>query len=153
VIDNVVWADSWLSIAGADCGLTGVGAGEEQARKVVTGEASRCGEYKCGPHGGKDGKMKSWTVSWLSLKTKVELGLRGSRAMSGDWRRLHQFCGVCSGSPENHWVTRLSHKTDVKDSTRRCGLQTGSTTQEGRLYHLGRSNRPWGRYDHPDCCR
>jgi hypothetical protein len=46
VIDNVVWTDSWLSIAGAGCGLTGVGAGEEQARKVVTGEASRCGEDK-----------------------------------------------------------------------------------------------------------
>jgi hypothetical protein len=25
-----VWPDSWLSIAGAGCGLTGVGAGEEQ---------------------------------------------------------------------------------------------------------------------------
>jgi hypothetical protein len=36
--------DSWLSIAGAGCGLTGVGAGEEQARKVVASEASRCGE-------------------------------------------------------------------------------------------------------------
>jgi hypothetical protein len=37
---------SWLSIAGAGCGLTHVGAGEEQARKVVAGEASRCGEDK-----------------------------------------------------------------------------------------------------------
>jgi hypothetical protein len=46
VIDNVVWTDSWLSIAGADCGLTGVGASEEQARKVVVGEASRCGGDK-----------------------------------------------------------------------------------------------------------
>jgi hypothetical protein len=46
LIDNVVWTDSWLSIAGAGCGLTGVGAGEEQARKVVAGEASRCGEDK-----------------------------------------------------------------------------------------------------------
>jgi hypothetical protein len=44
--DNIVWTDSWLSIAGAGCGLTGVGAGEEQARKVVVGEASRCGEDK-----------------------------------------------------------------------------------------------------------
>jgi hypothetical protein len=35
VIDNVVWIDSWLSIVGAGCGLTGVGAGEEQAWKVV----------------------------------------------------------------------------------------------------------------------
>jgi hypothetical protein len=26
-----VWTDSWLSIAGAGCDLTGVGAGEEQA--------------------------------------------------------------------------------------------------------------------------
>jgi hypothetical protein len=33
---------------------------------------------KRGPHGGMNNKMKSWTVSWLSLKTKVELGLRGS---------------------------------------------------------------------------
>jgi hypothetical protein len=27
VIDNVAWTDSWLGIAGAGCGLTGVGAG------------------------------------------------------------------------------------------------------------------------------
>jgi hypothetical protein len=46
VIENVVWTDSWLSIVGAGCGLTGVGAGEEQARKVVAGEASRCVEDK-----------------------------------------------------------------------------------------------------------
>jgi hypothetical protein len=32
---------------------------------------------KCGPHGGKNDKMKSWTVSWLILKTKVKPGLRG----------------------------------------------------------------------------
>jgi hypothetical protein len=46
VIDNIVWTDSWLSNAGAGCGLTGVGVGEEQARKVVAGEACRCGEDK-----------------------------------------------------------------------------------------------------------
>jgi hypothetical protein len=46
VIDNVVWTDFWLSIAGAGYGLTGVGASEEQARKVVAAEASRCGEDK-----------------------------------------------------------------------------------------------------------
>jgi hypothetical protein len=45
VIDNIVWTDSWLS-AGAGCGLTRVGAGEEQARKVVAGEAYRCREDK-----------------------------------------------------------------------------------------------------------
>jgi hypothetical protein len=55
---------------------------------------------KCGPHGGKNDKMKSWTVSWLSLKTKVEPGLRGSRVMSGNWRSLHRVRGVSSGSPK-----------------------------------------------------
>jgi hypothetical protein len=39
---------------------------------------------KCGPHGGMNSKMKSWMVSWLSLKSKVEPRLRGSRVMSGD---------------------------------------------------------------------
>jgi hypothetical protein len=56
-------------------------------------------EVKCGPQGGKNGKMKSWTVSWLSLKTKVESELRGSQVMSGDWRRLHRVRGVSGGSP------------------------------------------------------
>jgi hypothetical protein len=70
---------------------------------------------KCGPHGGKNDKMKSRTVSLLSHKTKVEPRLRGSQIMSGDWRRLHQVRGVCRGSPENHRVTRLSHKVEAKD--------------------------------------
>jgi hypothetical protein len=65
---------------------------------------------KCGLHGGKNDKMMSWTISWLSLKTKVEPGLRGSRAMSGDWRRLHRVRGVSGGLPENHWVPWLIHK-------------------------------------------
>jgi hypothetical protein len=70
--------------------LTSVGAGAEQARKVVAGEASSVEKtirlrsrdpmasgVKCGPHGGKNSKIKSWTVSWLSLKTKAKPGLRG----------------------------------------------------------------------------
>jgi hypothetical protein len=70
---------------------------------------------KCGPHGGNNGMMKSRTVSWLSHKTKVEPRLRGSQVMSGDWQRLHQVRGVCGGSPENHRVTRLSHKAEAED--------------------------------------
>jgi hypothetical protein len=46
VIDNVVWTNSWLSIAGAGCSLTGVCVGEEQERKIVAREASKCGEDK-----------------------------------------------------------------------------------------------------------
>jgi hypothetical protein len=37
VIDNVVWTDSLLSIAGVGCSLTIVGASEEQVQKVVAG--------------------------------------------------------------------------------------------------------------------
>jgi hypothetical protein len=70
---------------------------------------------KYGPHGGKNGKMKSRTISWLSHKTKVEPGLHGGQVMSGDWRRLHQVRGVCDGFPENHWVTRLRHKAEAED--------------------------------------
>jgi hypothetical protein len=46
MIDNVVWTNCWLSIAGAGCGLISIGAGEEQVQKVIAGEASRCGEDK-----------------------------------------------------------------------------------------------------------
>jgi hypothetical protein len=70
---------------------------------------------KCGPHGGKNGKMKSRTVSWLSHKTKVKAGLCGSQVTSGDWQRLHQVRQVCGGSLENHRVTRLSHKIETGD--------------------------------------
>jgi hypothetical protein len=48
---------------------------------------------KCGPHGGINGKMKSWTISWLSLKTKVEPGLRGSRVMSEIGGGYTEFAG------------------------------------------------------------
>jgi hypothetical protein len=34
---------------------------------------------KCGLHGGKNNETKSWSVSWLSLKTKVE-PLRGAES-------------------------------------------------------------------------
>jgi hypothetical protein len=83
---------------------------------------------KCGPHGGKNGKMKSWTISWLSLKTKVEPGLHGSRVMSEDWRRLYRVRGVSSGSLENHWVPWLIHKANTEEpKTELQQLQTGLT--------------------------
>jgi hypothetical protein len=64
MIDNVVWTYSWLSIAGAGCGLTGVGAGEEQARKVVAGEASRCGEDKYASFEGPGGQRGQVRAAW-----------------------------------------------------------------------------------------
>jgi hypothetical protein len=35
---------------------------------------------ECGPHDGMNSKMKSWTVSWLSLKTKVEPDYMGAES-------------------------------------------------------------------------
>jgi hypothetical protein len=151
VIDSAVWTDSWLSIAGVGCGLTGVGAGEEQrersspVRPPGVEKTSRlrsrdpvASGVKCGPHGGMNSKMKSWTVSWLSLKTKVEPGLRGSRVMSGDWRRLHRVRGVSGGSPENHWVPWLIHKAKTEEP--KTELQQRQTGLTGESY---RSDR-WG---------
>jgi hypothetical protein len=79
--------------------VIGVGAGEEQARKIHAGgplgveRSTRLGSrdpvvdgVKCGLHGGKNSKTRSWILSWFSLKTKVEPRRRGSRVMSGDWR-------------------------------------------------------------------
>jgi hypothetical protein len=84
---------------------------------------------KCGPHGGMNSKMKSGRVSWLSLKTKVEARLRGSRVMSGDLRRLHRVRGVSSGSPENHWVPWLIHKAKTEEpKTELQQRQTGLTS-------------------------
>jgi hypothetical protein len=85
-------------------------------------------EVKCGTHGGMNSKMKSWTVSWLSLKTKVEPGLRVSQVMSGDWWRLHRVRGVSGGSRENHWVSWLIHKAKTDAPKKEMQqLQTGLT--------------------------
>jgi hypothetical protein len=35
--------------------------------------------------------------------------------MSGDWRRLHRVRGVSGGSPENHWVPWLIHKSNTEE--------------------------------------
>jgi hypothetical protein len=78
-------------------------------------------------------KIKSWTVFWLSLKTKVEPGLRWSRVMSGEWRRLHRVHGVSCGSPENHWVPWLIHKAKTEEpKTEMQQLQTGLTDWSDR---------------------
>jgi hypothetical protein len=88
---------------------------------------------KCGPYGGKNDKMKSWTVSWLSLKTKVEPELRGRRVMSGDWQRLHQVRRISSGSPENQWVPWLIHKSKTeKPNTEVQQHRTGLTGEKHR---------------------
>jgi hypothetical protein len=88
--------------------------GVEKTSRIRSRDSVASG-VKCGLHSGKNSKMKSWTVSWLSLKTKIESGLRGSRVMSGDWRRLHRVRGVSGSSPENHWVPWLIYKAKTEE--------------------------------------
>jgi hypothetical protein len=64
VIDNIVWTNSWLSIAGAGCGLTRVGAGEELVRKVAASEASRCREDKWASFEGPGGQRGQVRAAW-----------------------------------------------------------------------------------------
>jgi hypothetical protein len=102
--------------------------GVEKASRLRSRDLVASG-VKCELHGGMNNKKKSWTVSWLSLKTKVEPGLRGIRVMSGDWRRLHRVRRVSGGSPENHWVPCLIHKAKTEEpKTEMLQLQTGLTS-------------------------
>jgi hypothetical protein len=65
----------------------------------------------------------------MSLKTKVKPGLRGSRVMSGDWRRLHRVRGVFQ------WFTRkpLGSLVDPQSQDRR--------TEDGGAAALDRSDQ------------
>jgi hypothetical protein len=67
-------------------------AGVEMTSRLGSRDLMASG-VKCGPHGGKNGTMKSRTISWLSLQTKVEPGLRWSQVMCGDWRGYIKFAG------------------------------------------------------------
>jgi hypothetical protein len=122
----MVWTDSWLSIASAGCGLTGVGAGQEQARKVIAGEASRCREDKYafeGPGGLRSQVRAAWWKEWqdevvdgflVEPQNQGRARTTWGRVMSDEWRRLHRVLGVSSGSPENHWVPWLIHKAKTE---------------------------------------
>jgi hypothetical protein len=76
----------------------------------MSGETSRpdsrdpvASGIKCGPHGGK---MKSPT-----------------RSGAGSGSRPESARGVCGGSPENHPVTWLSHKTKTGGSAGGDGIR------------------------------
>jgi hypothetical protein len=53
--------------------------GVEKTSRLASRD-SVASEVKCGLHGDMNSKMKSWTVSWLSLKTKVEPGYMGAES-------------------------------------------------------------------------
>jgi hypothetical protein len=70
---------------------------------------------ECGPHSGKNSKMKSVDGFLVEPQNQGRAGTSWEPSHEGDWRRLHQVRGVCGGSPENHRVTRLSHRAEAED--------------------------------------
>jgi hypothetical protein len=81
VIDNVVWTDSWLRRVQVAAWFVLVQVNNDRERSSPVRppgveKTSRLGSRdpvasgaKCGPHGGKNSRTKSWTVSWCSIKT------------------------------------------------------------------------------------
>jgi hypothetical protein len=120
VIDNVVWTDSWMSIAGASCGLMCVGAGEEWVRKVYALRGLRGVERQVGltrgtrwPAGSSVGRM----VVRKTRRSRVQEPVQGSGS------RPEFARGVCGGSPENRRVTWLGHKTKTGGSAGGDGIR------------------------------
>jgi hypothetical protein len=115
-----VWTDSWPSIAGAGCVLICVGPCEEWARKVYALRGLRGVERQVGltrgsrwPAGSSAGRMVARKARRSHRPEPVQG--RGSRPESP--------CGVCGGSPENHRVTWLSHKTKTGGSAGGDGIR------------------------------
>jgi hypothetical protein len=120
VIDNMVWTDSWLSIAGAWCGLICVGAGEERARKVYALLGLRGVERQVGSARGTRCPAGSSAGRMVARKARRS---HGQEPVQGRGSRLESARGVCDGSPQNRQVTWLSHKTKNGGSAGRDGIQ------------------------------
>jgi hypothetical protein len=127
-------AMTWL-IAGADCGLIGVGVDEEQARKVCTsgppGVQRQVGLVRGSqwPTGSSAGRMVARTTTqsrvrflgWAS-KSRSSQYNRGDQVMSGDCR---------GGHTKSARFAVVHHKT--------AGLLNWATKQDRRL---GTTDRP-----------
>jgi hypothetical protein len=144
--------------AGVGCGLVRIVAGEEQARKVFSlegppgdGETSRLGSRdpvdsgtKCGPHGGKTSKTKSWTIEPVHGGGQVKrLGERPGRARGVWWFAQKTIRGQFLG---------LGLKTKSEGPTRQrqdpgvSGSFEAEDTWRDRMACVGRTRgavKPW----------
>jgi hypothetical protein len=120
VIDNVVWTDSWPSIAGVGCGLICVGASEEWARKVYAMRRLRGVERQVGLTRGTRWPAGSSAGRMVARKARRS---RRPEPVQGSGSRPESAREVC-GSPENRRVTCLSHKTKTGGSAGGDGIRT-----------------------------
>jgi hypothetical protein len=119
VIDNMVWTDSWSSIAGAGCGLICVGAGEEWAWKVYALRGLQGVERQVGLTRGTRWSEGSFADRMVARKARWS---RRPEPVQGSGSQPEFARGVCSGSPENHRVTWLRHKPKTGGSTGGDGI-------------------------------
>jgi hypothetical protein len=121
VIDNVVWADSWPSIAGAGCSLICVGAGEEWAQKVYALRGLRGVERQVGLT--RETRWPTGSSAGLMVARKARQS-RWLEPVQGSGSRSESARGVCGGSLENRRVTWLSLKTKTGGSAGGDGIRT-----------------------------
>jgi hypothetical protein len=125
---NMVWTDSWPSIAGVGCVLICVGAGEEWARKVYALRGLRGVDKQVGSARGTRWLAGSSAGSMVARKARWS---RGQEPVQGSGSRPESACGVCSGSPQNRRVTWLSHKTKTGGSAGRDGSMRTERLRSG----------------------
>jgi hypothetical protein len=97
VIDNVVWTDSWPSIAGAGCGLICIGEGEQWAQRVYALRGLRGVERLVGQTWGTRRPAKSCAGRMVAGKARRS---RRPKPVQGSGSRPESARGVCDGSLE-----------------------------------------------------
>jgi hypothetical protein len=123
VIDNVVWTDSWLSIAGAGCGLICVGPAEEWAQKVYALRGLRGVERQVGLTRGTRWPRGQVRAAWWQEKQDEVVDRSRCRVAAHD-RSLHAgFAAV-----HQKIVTLLGWATKPRPEARRA--ETGSGRAE-----------------------
>jgi hypothetical protein len=105
MINNMLWTDSWLNIAGAGYGLICIGAGEERAQKVYALRGLRGVERQVGLTRGTRWLAGSSVGHMVTRKARRS---RRSEPVQGSGSRPEFACAVCGGSPQNRQVTWLS---------------------------------------------
>jgi hypothetical protein len=124
----MVWTDSRPIIAGAGCGLICVGASEEWARKVYALRGLRGVERQVGLTRGTQWPVGSSAGRMMARKARRS---SGQEPVQGSGSRPESAHRVCGGSPENHRVTWLSHKTKTGGSVDGYGEGPIRRTREG----------------------
>jgi hypothetical protein len=109
-----VWTDSWLSIAGAGCGLIFVGAGQEWARKVYALRGLRGVERQVGLTRGTRWPAGSSAGRIVERKARRS---RRSEPVQGSGSQPKSARGVCGGSPQN----RSGYLVEPQNQDRRLG--------------------------------